>query len=511
MVQGKKDQAELFLKEARRDFPLNSAGYRMLGDFYFALGDVEKATVEYSALYQEHPSDVQVKKNYIQLLILKNRLDEAGRLDDEILKASHNDAEALIYRGQIEVRTGKTKEAIETLQAAVRSDPNNALAYYHLGVAFDLGGDLAQAEGAWQKAVRLNPDLSEGQLALAKSAMRRNDMGELERSASQIIRLLPSAPAGYAMRALSLMKRGRFARAEQDAGRAITLAPQSPDGYMQMGNIRLAQKNYSEAAEFYRKTLDRNPGSADALSSLMKIYVTQGQTEKALSAVQAQIAKVPGSSAFYDLLGTVRFDHRKTKNDLEAAEAELKKSVELDKTNTDGWLKLGQVQAARGGVDEAIATTQLALQDNPKQLAFDLLMGRLYESKHDVEKAKQCYQEALQIDPQSPQASNDMAALLTRSGGNLDVALSLAQTARRGLPDSPNVADTLGWVLYQKGAYKSAIDSLREALRLIEQGKSPDNPTLHFHLGMASKRRPARPRPAPFGTSAEDRSQIFEC
>jgi tetratricopeptide (TPR) repeat protein len=74
---------------------------------------------------------------------------------------------------------------------------------------------------------------------------------------------------------------------------------------------------------------------------------------------------------------------------------------------------------------------------------------------------------------------------MLQTGGNLDVALSLAQTARRGLPDSPNAADTLGWVYYQKGAYKSAIDLFREALKLGDKSKGPDNPTVHYHLGLA--------------------------
>ena len=74
---------------------------------------------------------------------------------------------------------------------------------------------------------------------------------------------------------------------------------------------------------------------------------------------------------------------------------------------------------------------------------------------------------------------------MLQSGQNLDVALSLAQTARRGLPTSPAVADTLGWIYYQKGAYSSAIDSLQEAVRLSRESKSPDNPRTHLHLGMA--------------------------
>ena len=120
-------------------------------------------------------------------------------------------------------------------------------------------------------------------------------------------------------------------------------------------------------------------------------------------------------------------------------------------------------------------------------------MGELYEAKQDWGKAKEAYQKALEIKPDNPLASNNLAYVMLETGGNVDVALSLAQTARRGMPDSPNVADTLGWVFYQKGAYKSAIDLFEEALKLAEKNKAPDDPTLHYHLGLAYEKtdRPA--------------------
>ncbi len=485
MTQGKKEQAEEALKPARRDFPDNSVGYRMLGDFYFAIGDVDRAMAEYTAVYREHPNDLQVKKNYTQLLILKNQLDDASKIDNEILKVSQSDKDGLVFRGQIQIRQGNAKEAINTLQAALRGDPNYGAAYYHLGVAFDHVGDAAQAESAYQNAARVDPDLSEAHLAIAKYAVQRGDMAALEQSADQLIRLRPAAPGGYAIRALSFVKRGRFNDAERDASRAIGLAPKAPDGYMQMGNLRMAEKKYTEATDFYRQTLDRDPSSADALGSLMKAYFAQGQTEKAFSAVQMQISKVPGNSAFYDLLGTARFEHRKSSVDLDAAESALKKSAELNEHNADAWLKLSQVQAAKAQVDEAIATSQSALQSNPRETEFYVLIGRLYESKGNWAEATQSYQKALEIDPRNPQASNNLAYALAQTGGNLDIALSLAQTARRGMPNSDNVADTLGWVLYQKGAYKSAIDSFQQALSLTERNRTPDNPNVRFHLGLA--------------------------
>src|SRR5262249_31758176 len=81
--EGKGAQTEEFLKQVKKDFPKNSVGYRMLGDYFFASNQIDKALTEYTALYQEHPQDITVKNNYIQLLILKNQLDQAKKLNDE--------------------------------------------------------------------------------------------------------------------------------------------------------------------------------------------------------------------------------------------------------------------------------------------------------------------------------------------------------------------------------------------------------------------------------------------
>jgi len=65
----------------------------------------------------------------------------------------------------------------------------------------------------------------------------------------------------------------------------------------------------------------------------------------------------------------------------------------------------------------------------------------------------------------------------------VNVALSLEETARRSLPDSPNTADTLAWAYIQIGVYGSAIDLLQEALT-----QTPNDPTFRYHLGVAYQR-----------------------
>jgi cellulose synthase operon protein C len=482
MQEGKKVETEAFLRQTKKDLSDNREGYRMLGDFYFATGDLDKATAEYTSLYGDHPKDLQVKKNYIQLLILKNRLDEATKLDNQILKANAHDVDALVYKGQVQLRKNDANGAIDALQSALRDDPDNAVAHYQLGTAFAQQHNDGRAESEWREAVRIRPDLSDAQRSLAALELRRGDVDAVRQTAQQIITAEPYSPDGFLLKGIAEIARQHYSDAQQDAQQAMQRAPQSPAPYIQMGNIQLVQKHYSEAEKFYQQALDKDPSSADGLSGVMNTYFAQKQFDKAIAAANAQIAKSPNNSNFYDLLGTALFNGKK---DLPGAEAALRKAIELDKSNVDALEKLGKVQVQEGSADQALALYLQSIKGNPREVTFYILSGELYEAKKDWNQAKAMYQQALSISPDHPLASNNLAYVILEQGGNVDVAMGMAQTARRGMPDSSAAADTLGWAYYQKGIYQSAIKQFQEALRLGEKRGEPDDADLHYHLGLA--------------------------
>jgi tetratricopeptide (TPR) repeat protein len=492
MAEGKKADAEALLKQAKHDLSDISEGYRILGDYYFASGDLDKATTEYASLFSEHPKDLQVKRNYIQLLILKNRLDEASKLNDQLIKANPQDVDALIYRGQIKLRRNDPSGAVDALQQALRDDTGNGVAHYQLGVAFDMQHNDARAEVEWREAVRLRPDLTDAERSLAALELRRGDLSALTETAQQIIIGAPNSPDGYLMRALAEMNRQRFSEAQQDLTKAMGIAPGSPAPYVEMGNLYQIQKRYPEAIKSYQQGLEEDPTSTDALQGMMNVYLAQKQPDQAIAAARAQVAKSPNTGGFYDLLGTALFQ----KKDYPGAEGAFRKAIELDSNNSDALLKLGQVQVAQGSVDQALALYQQSIKDHPREIAFYILAGEMYESRQNWDQAKAMYQKALEIQPDNPRASNNLAYLILQQGGNVDVALAMAQTARRGMPDSSNAADTLGWAYYQKGVYRSAIDMFQESLRLNERRGANDDPTVHYHLGLAYEKvnQPAQAR-----------------
>src|SRR5208337_2603780 len=95
VAEHKNAAAEQVLLGARRDLPNNPESLLDLSNFYFITGDLNKAVAQYDALYQQRPTDLQIKKKYIELLIQVKRFDEAHRLDEDILRTSPNDSDAL--------------------------------------------------------------------------------------------------------------------------------------------------------------------------------------------------------------------------------------------------------------------------------------------------------------------------------------------------------------------------------------------------------------------------------
>jgi tetratricopeptide (TPR) repeat protein len=477
MAENKPGEAEEFLRQSKKDFPNNPVGYRMLGDFYFSNNQLDKATAEYASLYRDHAKDMVVKKNYIQLLILKDRLDDARKLNDEVVKAKPDDQDAQVYKGEIEIRSGRASDAVNTLQAVLKNDPDNAVAHYQQGLAFDQLGNTNRAEAEWRDAVRLRPDIVEAHRALAGVAIHRSDASALAQEADQIIALQPSAPDGYLLRAVADIDRKNYATADENIHRSLEKQPNNPGAYVQLGNLRMAQSQFADAQRAYQQALDQDPNSTDALGGVLNVDLVQKQPDRAIATAKTQLAIYPKNVGFHIMMGQLLLEQKK---DLAGAEQEFKQASDLDKKNSEAMVKLGLVQNLRGATDQALQTYLDGAKINPKEVAFYLLAGGIYEAKQDWDNAKQQYQKVLQIQPDNPLASNNLAYVMLEQGGNVEVAFAMAQTARRQLPDNPNSADTLGWAFYHKGVYTSAITQFKAALK-----KEPDNALFNYHLGLA--------------------------
>ncbi len=124
------------MQQAKSAMKDNPAGYRLLGDFYLSQRELEKAASEFSTLYSQHPKDKSIAETYVQLLLQQNRLDDAAKVNDAVLKNFPSDPAAMILGGAILNRQQKQSDAVHVLEQAVKSAPDNAVGHFQLGLAY---------------------------------------------------------------------------------------------------------------------------------------------------------------------------------------------------------------------------------------------------------------------------------------------------------------------------------------------------------------------------------------
>jgi Flp pilus assembly protein TadD len=141
--------------------------------------------------------------------------------------------------------------------------------------------------------------------------------------------------------------------------------------------------------------------------------------------------------------------------------------------------------------DKAIEEYRKALSYRPNYGEAYSGLGDAYLTKGMTQEAVKEYKNAVRVLPVSALISvpayNNLAYIYAEEEHDLDEALSLAQKAKRLLPNHPDVADTVGWISYKKGLYDEAVANLKAAVK-----GSPDNPIIRYHLGAAYYKQGAR-------------------
>jgi tetratricopeptide (TPR) repeat protein len=470
----KAERAEDVLRQAKKDLADNPNGYRMLGEFYVRRGNLDKGVEEFASLHKEHGKETGVTLTYAELLATAKRYDEATMLTNELIKADGSNVQAMTLRSKIEAVQGKPSIALETMKTALKAAPNDPRVHFDLGLAYQNAGNSPQAKVEWQSALKIRPRMAEAVEALAGEAVRENDMKSVQTYAAQLVAIRPDLPQGYLYAGTAAAGLGDLAGAEKNYAMLVQIAPTNAIGYAKLGAVRVAQKRLDDAAKLFDEGLKNDPKSYDALSGAALVLLAKKRIPEAIAKVQSAVESAP-TSANTTLLGKLYVENKQAN----LAESELQKARDLDPKNADATYLLYQLKVARGARDEAYALVTDAVKNGTNDPRLHTVYGMGLEARGDWQAAEAAYQKALVLRPDDAMAANNLAYLLLEHGGDPNLALSLAQTARRGMPKAGATADTLAWASYHVGAYDTARKLLEEA-----SGQQPSNATYHYHLGL---------------------------
>jgi len=467
-------KAEEVLVQAKKDLSDNPNAYRMLGEYYVRRGNLEKGTAEFASLHKEHSKEPGVTLTYAELLAAGKHYDEAIALTNELIKADANNVRAITLKSKIEATQGNATAALETMKTALKVAPNDPRVHFDLGLAYGNAGNAAQAKVEWENALKVRPRMAEPLEALANQAIRENDMKSVQSYGNQLIATRPELPQGYLLGGTAALGLGDLNGADRDFTKLLELAPNNALAYAKLGGVRVAQKRMDEAGKLFEEGLSKDPNSYDALSGAVFVLLAKNQTPAAIAKVQTAVDRAP-TSANTTLLGKLYAQNKQ----LGLAETALGKALQIDAKNADAVFLMYQLKSARGAKDEANAIIAEGIKNGISDARLYNMQGMGLEAQGDWKSAEASYQKALSLKPDDAMAANNMAYLLLEHEGDVNLALSLAQTARRGMPKATATADTLAWASYHVGAYDTAKKLLEDAIK-----EQPGNPTYQFHLGM---------------------------
>jgi len=375
----------------------------------------------------------------------------------------------------------KDIEAAKTsLQRALENNSEHIDANFYMALIHLEQGREIRGQEMLSKTLELNPRHIAANMLQAERMLRSRELDNAEAYVRTVLELQPGLSRAHLILGQVGMARQNWELAEKSFKNMQNLEPDNPETYYHLGSVYMAQGNPEQARSLFMEGLSKDPGSQMLLRGIVQTYLARQETQEALSFIESKINEYQDNPVMRSFMYNSRGLILMNAQDYEGAEKALQNAV-LDNPDWPApYQNLVRLHTATGNIEQAIASNEALLKTQPESVPVLMNLGILYQEHDNLDMAKNYYRKALEIDKEFAPAANNLAWILVETGGNLDEALGLAQTAKRLYPDDPAISDTLGWIYVHREAYLSAIAQFQDALR-----GAPDHPTILYHMAMA--------------------------
>ena len=448
----------------------------LLGEFYVLTGRQDKALEVFRHAVEIEPTSLATKNRLIAGYLDAARFDEAQEMISAILKRDKNDIDGRFFEGRLYLARGNVSQAYKLLTGVVNERPWFAPAHLYLGLVYGRRDEFTLARQEILESLNLDPKSLSARIALAVTYFREASYDLAIEQALIVLHVNPAHVQSSMILADAYLAKQEFDKSAAVLQGIAKAIPTDPQVLYRLGILSMAHGQNDQAMAYFVSALAVDARFIEPLERIAEMHIAAGKMNLAIKRVSDHLQAIPDHSGLHSYYGTLLA----RAGQVEMAEAAYLKAISLEDRNLGAYLGLGNLYRDRGRSEEAIAQYEAALVKDPRLNSARLLLALIYEQKNDYDKAQSLYIQILSQSPRFAPAANNLAFLMMRRGGNTDVALSYAQIAREELPNDPYIADTIGWIYYQKNAFKRATSLLKEA-----SDKLSSHPMVQYHLGMA--------------------------
>jgi tetratricopeptide (TPR) repeat protein len=528
---GNRERAEQLLEQHAQSRPEDPEPLIVLAEFYQLIDDRKQALATLDRALELQPTHERARLRRAEYLYGDQQADasardEAWSIVRSVLEKNPNSTLGHFTESKLLLLEGRFEEAATALRLVIEEQPSSN-AHLLLGTAYQNLGQREQARSEYQQALQLDAQNYRARAQLAGLYLLMDQSDLAVREAQELVARRPDDARARLILASAQLRQGKL----QDARTSLEwyaqderVAGLEPAAQLDLARVHFsaadlgsrgarvaAAKGDAETARAERARVEHDLGRARALAEpllarpaqragarevLLGTDMLENKPQAALARLDAWIAQDPEQAELYLARGQLRMRQAPAGRPVPAeAEADLQAAIAKGLGDGRGHIELARYYQRTGALPRAIETLQAGQKAAPQDANVPLLLGGLYEEAGRPGDARGAYEAALRLDQAQPVAKNNLAWLLASaespSEQDLDRALQLAQDAKEALPSSPQVADTLGYVMLRKNIPSAAIALFREAADAYsgDDGlRQPARGAVLYHLALAYER-----------------------
>ncbi len=459
----------------------NSPESRMeLGSFYTSINRENEAVEIFNGILSEFPEYVRARYRLSEIYLERKEADKVKEQIEKLFAINDRDTDALMIRVRLNLLENKAEDAVKGLEEILKKKPSQKDALFYMTQAQIELGHNEQARAFIGDLGKYYPNFLRVHLLKIQASLSAGESELALRQSNELLQILKDAKPdaenseqsledlrirALTARGLANLQLGKIEIAQKDLNDVANYSPNSASAMVNLARIYVAERNFAEALNLYEKALTTDGKNFDALSGLVNVLNRQNRFDEAQSKIDKSIQENAGQNNTLSALHYLKADVYTAQNNLEAAETELKKTIELDENYLPAYSSYATLLIEKNQTDAALEQFKKVVERKPSASVYTLI-GILEDSRDNSLEAEKNYRKALEIEPDTPVAANNLAWMLATKKINLDEALRLAQATVNQDPNNAGYYDTLGWVYYQKGLPSSAIEQLRKAVSL---------------------------------------------
>ena len=234
----------------------------------------------------------------------KQQYDQAIAEGERAIALDPNNADSYVWQANVLNFAGRPEDALRMMEQAMRLNPHYPPDYlFRLGWTYYLTGRSAEAIATLQESISRNPNIQPAHAVLAVSywlqwTSQQNPaaqtLAQALAAAQRGIALNDSYPAGHIPLGFVYLWQKQYEQALTEMERIIALDPNLADGYAGLAEVLSRVGRPEEAMGMVEQALRRKPFATDNhLISIGIAYDLAGQTEEAIASLRQYLSRYP--------------------------------------------------------------------------------------------------------------------------------------------------------------------------------------------------------------------------